>query len=166
MDGTRRQTASASLISPSVGAPNVVPFFATCSSWRKTLRLACPKINGPHDATKSMYFFLSTSIICDPFPRRINFGMLSDVHVTLGLRTVKITEARKKIFLALFFLQTIVKRIMKIPSEFRARKFLLQIAFTDVPKVSPFLVRDHCGSIDNPGTYFLLISVYSIRGKR
>src|SRR4029077_7267510 len=138
MDGTRRQTASASLISPSVGAPNVVPFFATSSSWRKTLRLACPKINGPHDATKSMYFFLSTSIICDPFPRRINFGMpptafqartglltppgfffrarlyscvalrvdMSDVHVTLGLRTVKITEARKKIFLALFFLQT------------------------------------------------------------
>ena len=66
---------------------------------------------------------------------------MSDVHVTLGLRTVKITEARKKIFLALFFLQTIVKRIMKIPSESRAIKFLLHSDAADVPKIFTLLVH-------------------------
>ena len=88
MDGTRRQTVSASLTSLSVGAPKVVPLFATCLRQRKMFPFACPKINGPQDPTKSMYCFASASIIYDPLPQRINFGAPPTAsHARTGLLT-------------------------------------------------------------------------------
>src|SRR5262247_1907298 len=105
MDGTKRHTVSASLTSLSVGAPNVVPLFATCSRRRKIFPFACPKISGPQDPTKSIYCFPSASVIRDPRPRSINFGAPPTAfHARTGLLTPPgiFSRARLKNCLDLF----------------------------------------------------------------
>src|SRR5262249_43055338 len=88
MDGTKRHTVSASLTSLSVGAPNVVPLFATCARQRKIFPFACPKLKVPQDPINSIYFLPSASMIYDPLPRPMNFGAPPTAfHARTGLLT-------------------------------------------------------------------------------
>ena len=52
-DGTRATTASASSISPSVGAPKLVPPAAAARTAATTAGCACPATSAPQEHTQS-----------------------------------------------------------------------------------------------------------------
>jgi len=67
--GTAWTIALASATSTRVGAPYEVPFASCSRTTSSTASGACPRIMGPHDATKSMYSLPSTSQTREPFAR-------------------------------------------------------------------------------------------------
>ncbi len=59
---TRCLTSSASSVSPGVDAPNDSPRDAACCTASTVPGCACPRIAGPHDATRSTYSRPSASV--------------------------------------------------------------------------------------------------------
>ena len=72
--GKALQTIFASLISFSVDAPKVYPFFKAFLTAFSTILFLCPNIIGPYDKTRSIYSLPSTSNILLPFAFSINNG--------------------------------------------------------------------------------------------
>ena len=73
-DGIRSATSAASVTSPLVGAPKVVPSVAAEATASTTAGWACPAISGPHEHTQSMYSLPSTSNSFEPSPRATKIG--------------------------------------------------------------------------------------------